>query len=92
MAGSPQLLDLRPDERRTGSKALVPLDPTVCANCGTLMVADVCHQPALFYFGGYGETQRGTSLWCPACGWTGGHRRESENPRSRVHRSETLRG
>lgn len=84
---SPQLLDIAADERRKGCTDLVPLDPDVCANCGASMLVDQSWQAALFWHGGYGETQRGVARWCASCGWQGGHRRESENPRTRAHKT-----
>lgn len=78
---SPQLIEVDRVEKRKGSKALVPLDTTVCANCGAVLVLVQATQPALFYFAGYGEAKRGSVMACFGCGWTGGTREESTNPR-----------
>lgn len=47
---------------------LAALDPTECPDCGQPLIELRWGQPALFYFGGYGETRTTTVRACP-CGW-----------------------
>ena len=45
------------------------LDPEVCPDCGgPVRIADF-DQPAMFFHGGYGATERTVYAFCP-CGWS----------------------
>lgn len=76
-----RLLDVEPVHKRKGCTELVPLDSSTCANCGTLLIVIEAYQPALFYFGGYGETRHGVVWVCPSCSWVGGTADRATNPR-----------
>lgn len=71
------LFDPPPKKKRwTGSRALVPVEPGVCPVCGTELVTERLHEPALIRHGGYGATRRTERAYCPhkhpdgtLCGW-----------------------
>ncbi len=53
-----------PKARWTGSRAVVPLDPSTCPNCGAAVQTVCVEEPTLFRHGGYGATRRTTSRLC----------------------------
>lgn len=80
----PALFDVGPAERRTKrTKALVALDPGLCPTCGAGVSPITTHQAALLRHGGYGATERTTTLHCsdPGCRWTMQSERTEVNPR-----------
>jgi len=68
-----------------GSRAVVPYDGTrYCPRCshGLLLRLDPHIQPALFYHGGYGASERLTYDLCLACGRVSVVQVETLNPRN----------
>lgn len=67
-----RLVDVEKGTRRTGfSTALVPVDTSVCPDCGSDLNVTTSHAPALFRHGGYGATGRTTVVHCSntECRW-----------------------
>lgn len=71
------------DLRTKRTKALVALDPDLCPTCGSAVRPITTHQAALLRHGGYGATERTTTLHCtgPQCHWTMESERSEVNPR-----------
>ena len=63
-----------------GSKAIVPLTPETCPDCGESLRSTRADQLPLLRHGGYGAISSSRIVSCP-CGYVLDAQRTSENPR-----------